>query len=238
MVTLKAVELIIGVLTFFLAYLLVITVASVFRARIADKMGDPTPCELGFDTWNPLFHVDVMGLIFLVLFYFGWPRYVPINPFNITEPRRGLKLAFAFLSDTIAYFSMALVGIIGLIITFGPRMLYVAQSMLICFSNMTHLYLIETCPTLSSLQITLSFLAISVIYLSIVLGVLYLVINGCSVLFFVLIERSPGLAQYHQYLVIAIPVLVIFFFSEYLRILAIALISYIGYGISHLLHLV
>ena len=238
MFTLKYAELLISAMTFFLAYATVVTVAGSFRAWIARLVGDHTGEDLGLLTLNPINHVDFVGLIFLFIFFFGWGRYVPINPFNIHEPNRWLKLLLAYLSDTFAYFFSALIGVFILTVAFGPRMLFIAHNMLVCFQNMTHLYLVETCPTLSTIAITLSFLIIAIVYLNVVLGVLNLILNGCSLVMFFIMERSPRYAQYNNYIIILVPILIIFLFSEPLRLMAIHIISFTGYGIAKLFRLV
>lgn len=238
MITLKSAELLISIITFFIAYLVAVTVAGSFRAWVAKQMGDNTGEMMGLLTLNPIAHIDVIGLIFLIMFYFGWGKYVPINPFNIHEPHRGWRLALAYLSDTFAYFMSALVGIIVLVSTFGIRMLYIAQTMLVYIQNMTHLYLVESCPTISSLSITLSFIIIAFIYLNVVLGVLSLILNGFSLAMYFMMERSAQYNTYNYYLIILIPIILIILFSDALRRLTIELISYAGYGIAYLLGMV
>ena len=238
MITLKSAELLISIITFFIAYLVAVTVAGSFRAWVAKKMGDDTGEMLGLLTLNPIAHIDAIGLIFLIMFYFGWGRYVPINPFNIKEPHRGWRLALAYLSDTFAYFMSALVGIVVLVSMYGIRMLYIAQTMLVYIQNMTHLYLVESCPTISSLSITLSFIIIAFIYLNVVLGVLSLILNGFSLAMYFMMERSAQYNTYNYYLIILIPIILIILFSDALRRLTIELISYAGYGIAYLLGMV
>ncbi len=238
MITVRNAEFLISFITFFIAYVAAVTIAGAFRAWISKKMGDDTAEYAGFLTLNPLAHIDVIGTIFLLLFYFGWGRYIHINPFNIHEPHRRLKLAVAYLSDSFAYFVAALVGTIILITSVGPRMFIVAQNMLICAQNMSHLYLIEACPTLSSLTITLSFIVIAFVYLNILLGVLNFVLNMFSLVIFLMMERSTRYETYNYYVIVLIPIILIFLFSESLRLLAIQVISVVGYNISHLLGMV
>src|SRR5438445_11886 len=67
MINTQTAELFIGIITFLIAYLIMVTVANVFRAWVASKMGDDTGIELGFLTLNPLVHVDPIGMIFLFI---------------------------------------------------------------------------------------------------------------------------------------------------------------------------
>ncbi len=237
MITVKSAELIISIITFFIAYATAVTIAGSFRAWVAEKMGDDTGQMLGLTSLNPLIHIDFIGIIFLFLFSFGWGKHVPINPFNITEPHRKWKMGIAYLSDTFAYFISALIGIVFIVGTYGLEMLLVARTMLVCRS-MTHLYLVESCPTLSSFAITISFIVIAFVYLNVLLCVLSLILNGFSLLMYFIIERSARYDTYNYYLIFLVPIILIVLFSEPMRLIAIQLISYAGYSIARLLRMV
>ena len=237
MISVRNAEITVGLITFFIAYIVAVTLAGFVRAWSAKKMGDNTAEYLGLLTLNPLAHIDIVGVVFLFLFYFGWGRYVPINPFNIRSPLRNIKLFIVYLSDTLTYFFSALIGIIILVLTAGPRMVDIARHMLICVQHMSHLYLIHTCPTLSSLAITLSFIVIAFIYLNVILGVLNLILNIFSLGIYFLLNRSSRYDTYNYYLIILIPIILIFLFSEPLRILAIHGIAIVGYWVALLVGL-
>src|SRR5579872_1403145 len=174
---LDTLKLLITVITFFVAYLFSATIAGSFRAWVAHKMGDYTATSLGLLTANPIAHIDLFGLIMLLFFGFGWGKHVPINPFNIHQPYRPLKLVMAYMSDTFAYFISALLGTVILMVAFGPGMLFTARAMLLCMPNMTHLYLINECPTFSSASIVISFILIAFVYLNVLLAVLTGIMN-------------------------------------------------------------
>ncbi len=234
MINIKSAELLIGFITFFLAYLIAITLANYFRAWVADKMGDPTAENMGFLTLNPLVHIDPIGLLFLIFFYFGWGRHVPINPFNITGPSRTIKLIFSYLSDTIAHFFLALGSLVLLVAAFDVHILDVARYMILT-RNISHLYIAHLYPDASSLLVSVAFIIVALIYLNVILGVLDLIINVCSLIMLLVVERSPQYAMYNTYITIYLPIALIIFFSEPLRFLAVNLISYAGYTIAHAL---
>ncbi len=238
MLTLRTTELLITLITFFIAYVFAVTIAGAFRAWVSQKMGDDTAASLGFTSLNPLDHIDFVGVIFLFLFFFGWGRHVPINHFNFEDPYRRIKLSVAYLSDTCAYFVSAIIGLTFLIISVGPRMLVIAQQMLICRQNMSHYFLLQSCPTLSSLTITLSFIAIAFVYLNVILAVLSFILNLFSLGLFYVVDRSHEPQNINQYLIILLPIVFIIFFSEPLRIFAIYMISLAGYGLSKAIGLV
>lgn len=70
---------------------------------VANKCGDPTAKMQGRLTMNPLAHIDPFGTIIVPLlclmlpgsFLLGWAKPVPINPRNMTQPRRDMALVAA-----------------------------------------------------------------------------------------------------------------------------------------------
>jgi Zn-dependent protease len=72
---------------------------------MASRLGDPTAERLGRLTLNPLPHIDLMGLILLVVSSMsgggiGWMKPVPVNAFNFRHPRQGMM--FVALSGPIS----------------------------------------------------------------------------------------------------------------------------------------
>ena len=70
---------------------------------MADKCGDSTAKSQGRLTMNPLAHIDPFGTIIMPLlclilpgsFLLGWARPVPIDPRNLSQPRRDMALVAA-----------------------------------------------------------------------------------------------------------------------------------------------
>jgi len=240
MINIKSAEFFIGIITFLFAYLIAVTLAGCFRAWVAKKMGDLTPENMGFLTLNPLVHIDPIGIFFLIFFrlmygeYFGWGRCIPINPFNITSPSRIIKLIFAYFSDTFAHFFLALCGLVILIATFDVHILNVARYMVLT-RDVSHLHIAHLYPNASSLTVSLAFIVVALIYLNFILGVLDLIINACSIIMLLVVERSPHYAMDNIYITFLLPILLILFFSEPLRFLTVNFISYAGYTIAHAL---
>jgi Zn-dependent protease len=88
------------------AVLVAVTIHEFAHALVADRLGDPTPRQLGRLTLNPLAHLDVLGTLFFVLFSFGWARPVPVNPRNFAHPRQGMlqvALAGPLANVTLAF---------------------------------------------------------------------------------------------------------------------------------------
>ncbi len=67
-----------------------LTVHEYFHAWMAYKFGDSTAKDMGRLTLNPLAHLDLYGTLVMVMsqFRFGWAKPVPVNPYNLRNPRR------------------------------------------------------------------------------------------------------------------------------------------------------
>jgi len=234
MMTLHTAEMLIGIITFFISYLVVITISNVFRTWVAAEMGDDTGVRLGYLTFNPLVHVDPIGLLFLFTFYFGWGRMVPVNPLFISEPYRILKLAMVYLSDSFMHFLLSLVGIIALLAIFDVNIITVMRYMVLTY-NVSHLPIANMYPEISSLSVSLGFIVFTFVYLNVVLGVLNFIINFSNYVLFVLADRYDRIAQYAHYITIGLPIFLILFFSPLFRLLSVHLISYIGLMIAHVI---
>lgn len=85
----------------------------------AERRGDPTARMEGRITLNPIPHLDPIGSILLPgimilmslfggsFFIFGWAKPVPINPYNLNNPKRDMM--WVGLSGCAANFGIALV---------------------------------------------------------------------------------------------------------------------------------
>lgn len=70
------------------ALVLSVTIHEFAHAYVADKLGDPTARNLGRLTLNPLAHLDPLGTLSLLLVGFGWGKAVPVNYYNLKNPKR------------------------------------------------------------------------------------------------------------------------------------------------------
>lgn len=66
-----------------------LTIHECAHAWSAFKFGDPTARNMGRLTLNPLAHLDMMGVIVMIMsgFRFGWAKPVPVNLANLENPR-------------------------------------------------------------------------------------------------------------------------------------------------------
>lgn len=75
-----------------ISLIIALTIHEYAHAKVADLLGDPTPRLAGRLTLNPLAHFDPLGTLTLLLFRFGWGKPVPIDPYNLQNPRRDQAL--------------------------------------------------------------------------------------------------------------------------------------------------
>jgi len=97
-----------------LPVLFAITVHEVAHGWVASRLGDKTALLMGRITLNPLKHIDLVGTVLvpslLLLmktgFIFGWAKPVPVNWYNLKNPKRDMALVAA--AGPVSNFLMAL----------------------------------------------------------------------------------------------------------------------------------
>jgi Zn-dependent protease len=81
-----------------LPLLLAIVFHEVAHGWVANRLGDPTAARMGRLTLNPIAHVDLFGTILIPLlliishapFVFGYAKPVPVNFYNLRNPKRDM----------------------------------------------------------------------------------------------------------------------------------------------------
>ena len=73
-------------------------------------LGDETAKRDGRLSLNPLDHIDPIGLLFMIVFRFGWAKAVPINPSYYKNRKTGTILVS--LAGVTVNFIFALIGAI------------------------------------------------------------------------------------------------------------------------------
>lgn len=73
-----------------IAVLLAMSFHEMAHALVAYWMGDRTAKRAGRLSFNPLDHIDWVGLLCLLFFGFGWARPVPIDPRNMKDEKAGI----------------------------------------------------------------------------------------------------------------------------------------------------
>lgn len=72
--------------------LLCITLHELSHGYVACRLGDTTAKDAGRLTLNPIKHIDIMGLLMMVVFRFGWAKPVPVNMYRFKNPKQGMAL--------------------------------------------------------------------------------------------------------------------------------------------------
>lgn len=98
------------------AVLIAITVHEFSHGLVSYWLGDPTPKDDGRLTLNPARHIDVFGLISLMLFHVGWAKPIRINSEYYKNPKWGTVLVALAgpLSNFIVAFISGLFGALAL----------------------------------------------------------------------------------------------------------------------------
>ncbi len=78
------------------AAFLTIVLHEMSHGFVAYLLGDRTAKNAGRLTLNPIKHIDIFGLIAMIVFGFGWAKPVPVNPYFFKNRKAGMALtAFA-----------------------------------------------------------------------------------------------------------------------------------------------
>jgi len=75
-----------------IAFLIAITVHEYAHAKASDNLGDPTARLMGRLSLNPLAHLDMWGTLMLLFAPFGWAKPVPVDIYNLRNPKRDSAL--------------------------------------------------------------------------------------------------------------------------------------------------
>jgi Zn-dependent protease len=136
----------------YLGLIVLLTFHEFGHAWTAEKCGDDTARLQGRCSLNPIVHIDPIGTVVLPLlmiflspgisrFMIGWAKPVPVNPYNLRNPRLDdilVSMAGPAMNLVLAVALMALarVGLIGHWQQFtGLCVQMAALSLLLCFFN-------------------------------------------------------------------------------------------------------
>lgn len=167
--------------------LICITLHECAHGYAAYRLGDDTAKRAGRLTLNPIKHIDIIGLIMLAVFHFGWAKPVPVNMRSFKDPKQGMALTAA--AGPLANLLLAVV------------MLFIYGLVLIPLSGSTiGYYVAQTIGTTAYLSLTLALFNIIPIP----------PLDGSKVLYAFLPECSyRKLMYYERYGMIALLVLVV-----------------------------
>lgn len=119
MLTLQSSLFLTHLISYSMAYVLVVMLTGYLQALIAKKLGDPTAEHGGFLTLNPLVYVDVSGYLLFLFLGFGWGHPVPINPSRFKGKYHWFELIFAYASRAVAAFVLSILLLFLLVAFLG-----------------------------------------------------------------------------------------------------------------------
>jgi len=94
-------------LFFIIPALISLTIHELAHGYTAYRLGDPTAKNLGRLTLNPLKHIDIIGLVMILLVRFGWAKPVPVDMRNFKKPKQ--YMAITALAGPVSNFILAVV---------------------------------------------------------------------------------------------------------------------------------
>lgn len=101
---------------YFFAFLATLLVAlplhEYSHARVAALLGDDTPEKSGRLTLNPFAHIDLMGVIALLLMGIGWAKPVPVNAGHCKKVKPKLAMLLISVAGPLSNFFLAFIGMI------------------------------------------------------------------------------------------------------------------------------
>lgn len=221
-------------ITFLFAYVISVSMTGALTAWLTDKMGDPTGRNHGYMTLNPAVHVNLFGMFCIVWAKIGFGNRVPVDPSYIRNPYRTFKIAVAYYSEVLASLALAFLGLIALLVLFGPSVVPMIKTLLLCADDISHMQLAQMCPTFSSARITAIYIILAIAYLNVVLAAVNFILNS----FYLYLEtrsqsRHDFSQNYYKYFII--PFILVLFLSNPLRYIVVQLLSQVAFLLSQLM---
>lgn len=103
-----------------LAVLICLTVHETCHGLAAYHLGDPTAKSMHRLSFNPLRHIDWLGLAMMFFVGFGWAKPVPVDPRYFKKPKQGM--AVTALAGPVSNLLLAalVIGISKVIYLYAP----------------------------------------------------------------------------------------------------------------------
>jgi len=97
--------------------LICITFHELAHGYTAYRLGDNTAKDMGRLTLNPIKHIDVFGLLMMLIAYFGWAKPVPVNMRNFKRPKWGMAVTALAGPMSNLLLTIAVLLVFGLVLT-------------------------------------------------------------------------------------------------------------------------
>ena len=126
-----------GLLWFLLslaASLLCFTIHELSHGFVAYCLGDSTAKSAGRLTLNPIRHIDIFGLMMMLVARVGWAKPVPVDLRNFKHPKQGMALTALAGPASNLLLTLIALGIGSLLYRFGPDTLLMGYVLLfLCY---------------------------------------------------------------------------------------------------------
>lgn len=93
------------------AALVCIVIHEMSHGYAALALGDSTAQRMGRLSFNPVHHIDLLGLLLMITAGFGWAKPVPVNMRNFKNPKQGMALTA--LAGPVSNFVLAFLALGG-----------------------------------------------------------------------------------------------------------------------------
>ncbi|MBE6741985.1 MAG: site-2 protease family protein [Ruminococcaceae bacterium] len=102
---------------------------------VAYKLGDKTAKNQGRLTFNPIAHIDPIGMIMILLFGFGFAKPVPVSMRNLKKPKRDMALI-----ALAGPFSNIILAFISIFIFYAVRRFLPTDSLIVYYLSLFFYY--------------------------------------------------------------------------------------------------
>lgn len=116
------------------AALFSITFHELSHGFVAYKLGDPTAKQMGRLTFNPIAHIDPLGLLMMLVARVGWAKPVPVDMRRFKNPKTGM--AITALAGPASNFFLTLLSLLAasLLLHAAPQNIVVSYIILfLCY---------------------------------------------------------------------------------------------------------
>ena len=226
MITLALAEFLFALILLIGAYLFSHTINGSLQAFFIDKLGDSTAKDAGYQSLNPLYHIDTFGFLALIFLGIGWLQTVPIDPYAFTGAWRYTRLLFAFAAEACISLVLATLALFTAVFMYGyPTTIKLVYQVFHYYSKFFLLFLSSSgqlniasafTEHQSTLSIAFAFFLVSVVYLNVLISTISSIFNGFRYVLVIGFERGYSYMEYADYLAILGPFLVVYVFGDLL----------------------
>lgn len=119
-----------------------LTVHEFSHAFVADKLGDGTARAQGRLTLNPFYHIDPIGMVFILFAGFGWAKPVQFDMRNLKSPKRDrilIALAGPLSNLILGIVFLFIIKLFFSFLYFLPEALYISLFRLLFYISVINL---------------------------------------------------------------------------------------------------